>query len=531
MSRYLDYLNENSQFQNFLQYGQQEKEDYEDRKAQGLESLAILAPGIANVLERGKDVYTKGVNLYNKGKEALDKIEEGGKKVVKVVEDTTAKLGEKVEEGKGILDDAINGVKGLSKKALEIKDLTEGDLKALKNKYGSKFTDELDKLNQKKQNLSDNLKKQYFDKKQELSDKFDELKNKAQQEGRDLTEKEISDFKQKGAEILNQQKEELGNKFNSQKEVFENKFKDNFKTSGENKSQSAMRTVSGDEKNLVARKHVGSEIEPMNEQPTERIIEREGETAIKKSTSRFTRAGEQTENFFSRQSNSASKRVFDEEFDRDDVGEVGGDSRGVLFKVTSLFRGGEKGASKIPSESLNLASKEGEELSQRGQAVGKALQKSGDEFLEKGKQAGQVLQKTGNEITDQAKGAVNAIQKTGDDLYKEGKTAAQAIQKTGSEAIEEGANVGRTFSSRGASLVEGGADLARTTVTRTAVLAGDTASTLVDAGAAIGAVASEVIPIVGELAPLAYGIYDAIKSAVDRPHIYSTARPTFSAGL
>jgi hypothetical protein len=105
-----------------------------------------------------------------------------------------------------------------------------------------------------------------------------------------------------------------------------------------------------------------------------------------------------------------------------------------------------------------------------------------------------------------------------------GLAEAEGLGKDVLSAGKEALSVGKNALSEG---VEAAGNIA----TKAVGAASEAASAAVEAGTTIGAVASEAIPVVGELAAIGFGIYDLIHSFADKPHIYNVARPVYAAGI
>lgn len=120
-------------------------------------------------------------------------------------------------------------------------------------------------------------------------------------------------------------------------------------------------------------------------------------------------------------------------------------------------------------------------------------------------------------------------------IFRDGETGTQETTQGLAEAGEglgrDVLSAGKEALSVGKSALSEGAEAAENIASKAVGAASEAASAAVEAGTTIGAVASEAIPVVGELAAIGFGIYDLIHSFADKPHIYNVARPVFAAGI
>ena len=164
----------------------------------------------------------------------------------------------------------------------------------------------------------------------------------------------------------------------------------------------------------------------------------------------------------------------------------------------------------------------GERLPSSFKSLGSSFQKTGgqvaDKFNEGATELKTMVQGTGENVVKEGQ---NVLAKTGQTLEK-GAGEAENILKSSGSAIEN------TVKSGIGSTLEEGANIAKTAVSAGKEIAGEAVSAV---GETLGAVASEAIPVVGDLVALGMGIYDLVHSFHDKPVIYQEAKPVFNAGL
>jgi hypothetical protein len=225
------------------------------------------------------------------------------------------------------------------------------------------------------------------------------------------------------------------------------------------------------------------------------------------------------------------------------------DPHSLLDSLSSVVkRGVNKGVNIVDQGLGKLQTKGAGFADERVKAMQGALEEGdpeavaglGERLPSSFKSLGSSFQKTGGQITDKFnEGATelkSIFQGTGEGALKEGQNVlaktGQTIEKGVNEAGDalkaSGSAIENTVKSGIGSTLDEGANIAKTAVSAGKEIAGEAVSTVAET---VGAVASEAIPVVGDLVALGMGIYDLVHSFHDKPIIYQEARPVFNAGL
>jgi hypothetical protein len=429
MSNLFDYLNENAQFQQLTQFGKQEKEAYQEKQAMGVTGLIETFPLAGDAYTKGKEIITKGKELYAKGQEAVEKLKESGQKIKGIVEDTVEKGKGVIEKGKGLGEEALQEGKGMLEKGKSM----VGDLKGKLTNLSEESKTQLQGL----QNRYDELKSQKID---IFSPEADELMKKIQVE-KDSISSRIGDM--------------LGS---GEKDV--NKFLDT----------GALKDKLNELKGMPKLEEVAPEVE-------------KGVESLKSVVRTPVSSYNEAKGFIQRGVKSMSKKVFENEFNRDPESELSAEhlQPNVIEKVSSFIRQGYK-----------------EPIAQGSDAL-KSLATKSSGVLEK-------LQ-TGGE---------NALKSATKGVEELGARATGLVSETG----EKAASFASEIAGKASNIASKGASIA------TEAVAGAT-----EAVEGIGSVVADTVPVVGELAALGVGLYDIIKNFGEKPHVYSVAKPTFASGL
>jgi len=164
----------------------------------------------------------------------------------------------------------------------------------------------------------------------------------------------------------------------------------------------------------------------------------------------------------------------------------------------------------------------GESLPSSFKSLGSSFQKTGGQITDK-------FNEGATEMTSIFKGTGEGALKEGQNvLAKTGQTIEKGVNEAGDALKASGSAIENTVKSGIGSTLEEGANIAKTAVSAGKEIAGEAVSAV---GETLGAVASEAIPVVGDLVALGMGIYDLVHSFHDKPVIYQEAKPVLSMGL
>jgi hypothetical protein len=531
MSRYLDFLNENAQFQNMLQFDTQEKEAYDQRKEEGILGLAQITPMVPDVVKKGKEIYNKSVELYQKGQEAVSKLETNLQRGRQALESGAQRLKAVGQKGVQLVEETTERGGQLVKKAEDTINLTKDEVKNFTDKFGDRFTSELDKINSKALSFRDKLIQQNENKLKTLDEAIQRKKNDL---GIFFDENDMKPFEEKRQKLI-AEKESLEQKFTDYKGKLENDLKTKFTQ----KTQAEAET------------RPKSEIEPAPKVEEKLTMETEKLPARRPTT--LGRVGQEDSSFIRRRTQQMGRRVAQEDFERDDIAEVMPEKRGFIDTVTGIFRGGEKagrGAVKYSKEEMADMRAEFNRLSGGARSEmaearfqelkgilnpKEAVQRVGAETSETLKTGEQAVKGVAKGLQRTVQGGLQEGEQMASKTVQAGKQfaseTAQGLKTAGSEVLEEASTTARTAVSRGAGLASEAGELAKTTGTKALGLGLEAKEAVGETVESVGGIVGESIPVLGELAGIGLGLYDIIKGFGDKPHIYNEAKPVFTAGL
>jgi F0F1-type ATP synthase membrane subunit b/b' len=155
-------------------------------------------------------------------------------------------------------------------------------------------------------------------------------------------------------------------------------------------------------------------------------------------------------------------------------------------------------------------------------SLGSTFQKTGGQVVDK-------FNDGATEMTSIFKGAgQGALQEGQNVLAKTGQTIEKGVNEAGDALKASGSAIENTVKTGISSTLEEGADIGKTAISAGKEIATEAVSTVAET---VGTVASEAIPVVGDLVALGMGIYDIFHSFHDKPIIYQEAKPVLSVGL
>jgi hypothetical protein len=524
MSRYLDFLNENAQFQNMLQFDTQEKEAYDQRKEEGILGLAQITPMVPDVIKKGREVYNKSIELYQKGQESLSKLETNLQRGRQALESGAQRLKAVGQKGVQLVDETLEKGGNLTKKIEQGINITKNEVQNLTKQYGERFTSELNSVKEKAINFGTDLVKQNREKVAQLKE---DLIKKKEELGRDLTDEELKPFQDRKNAIL-QEREEFGKRFSEYRDNLEKDLKTKFtqKTQAETETRPK------------------SEIEPAPK-VEEKLPARRPTTLGK--------VGQEDSSFIRRRTQQMGRRVAQENFERDDIAEVMPEKRGFIDTVTGIFRGGEKagrGAVKYSKEEMADMRAEFNRLSGGARSEmaearfqelkgilnpKEAVQRVGAEASETLESGEQAVKGVAKGLQRTVQGGLQEGQQMASKTLQAGKQfaseTAQGLKTAGSEALEQASTTAKTAVSRGAGLASEAGELAKDTGTKALGLGLEAKEAVGETVSTVGGIISESVPLLGEITGIGLGLYDIIKGFGDKPHIYNEAKPVFTAGL
>jgi ElaB/YqjD/DUF883 family membrane-anchored ribosome-binding protein len=131
MANLFNFENENSAFQQFLQFNKSEKEQQHNAESESYVGLTAALPMAGQLIAKGKAIFSKGQEVVSKTEELANKVESGVQKGEEILKDTATKLKgaatDAVQEGKTMVGEALNKVQSTAAEALGKVDTTASE--------------------------------------------------------------------------------------------------------------------------------------------------------------------------------------------------------------------------------------------------------------------------------------------------------------------------------------------------------------------------------------------------------------------
>lgn len=468
MSNYLNFLDENAQFQQFMQSNEQKKEAYKQQKEEGALGLIGTMPVLKEGIKSATEVYGKGKALYEKGQEAVQKFQD---------------LSEKAKVAKSKLMEASDKVQAeYEKRAMQARG----------------FKEDVEKLGSETKTKAEQFGEKTLTKGKQLAastqSELEQLKGRTQATAEKLASSTKADVEQLGQRTQRSARSLVSR----QGEGFERAMSDPLQHIEDLKSRASQ--LSSEPKRMSFN-DLGNELDKIKE----------------RASSKMSDYGK-----------SVSKQMRESAFETDPETSIltNTERRAAATDIKSVFRGSY--SPKVPEMSeMRLVSPA--ETTGRIQELAKTTASGLKTDISKGISD---MTKTGQgAVTDMTKtgqGAVTDMTKTAQGIQE---NALKGISATKSDIMSTGQKVGGDVQKGVMETLTEGKTIAEEAASKAANLAKGAATAIGETGEAIGGIVSESLGPIGELAMAGYGIYDLIHSFVDKPHIYSEARAVNTAGL